>query len=431
MESLALIVDIFLEDDEPICGEFPDVKDINVESSYWQVLETSNGTIKMFNAFLDDRLRVPAIKIVAFINRVDPKVETHCQLWYDKMTLPAISKVKEYKLLWSEAWEVNKIGSQPYLISCPNLLHESGLVPTYVSLVEGKCDKANNNFKIIQKPANGRKKHFAVCTKDLDFPHDQSLQIVEWIEALSLIGADKIFIYVVNIHSNMMKTLRYYENRGKVEVIRISEPEGLPNRTQSLTQWLQNEMISLTDCFYRNMNLYEYLTPLDIDEIIVPRHANDSSWSDLMARTKAKCSRSKHFPHATYLARNVFFLLDNDHENETVPEVPKEMMFLQHIHRAKNYSGKDVGPKAFHDTNQVLIMHNHWALECINPSYCHSHLIDEQDGHLQHYRRDCENYPKAECDGFKHNTVKDLSLWKYKDELVRNVNQTLGDLKLH
>ena len=38
-----------------------------------------------------------------------------------------------------------------------------------------------------------RKKKFAVCVKGLDFPsEDISVRLVEWIEMLNILGADKV-----------------------------------------------------------------------------------------------------------------------------------------------------------------------------------------------------------------------------------------------
>ena len=45
-----------------------------------------------------------------------------------------------------------------------------------------------------------KKKKFAVCVKGLDFPHqDISVRLVEWIELLNILGADK----VCNKHSGL------------------------------------------------------------------------------------------------------------------------------------------------------------------------------------------------------------------------------------
>lgn len=421
----------FLIENFSTLGRIPDRDKIFIENDYWQLLHTSNGTFKMFNAYYDNRAffkKNPLVRILAFINRVDPVVRTYCQLWFNGMTTPYTVETVEYKLIWHKNWGVNSLGSQPHLVSCVNPLGVHGFVPSSVSLVEDEFDDAMNNLKVINNLPEGIiKKPFAVCVKDLDFMDDQTLQMIEWIEIISLLGADKIFIYVIQIHPKLMNTLRYYESKGKVVIEMISEPEGLPKRNQSLTQWLQNELISLNDCFYKHINEYDYLIPLDIDEIILPVRPEDRSWMDLMQRVKGRLGSKE--PRAAYVARNVFFLFDNNHENEIQPEVPAYLTFLQHIYRASNFSHLGIGSKSFQSTELVLSMHNHYPMDCIGKEFIDYTNIDIEDGKLHHYRRDCENYPKDECQGFKDNTVKDLTLWKLKDEIIANVDKAMKELK--
>lgn len=302
------------------------------ENELWQVLETSNGTFKMFNAYYDTR-RESEIRILSFINVVNPTVKTYCQLWYAKIEDPIIVPVHKYQVIWYEKWGWNTEGSQPHLISCKNpILTEE---PQSVSLVESQCDQATNNFKVIyNQPSQLTKKLFAVCTKDLNFMDDQTMQTIEWIEVLSILGVDKIFIYVTKIHPNMMKTLRYYEKQGKIKVEMVTKPEGLPNRNESLTQWLQNDLIPLNDCLYKHMYEYDFLVPLDIDEFIMPTRNEHRSWEDLILYMRHLEKVENQAAVASYEAHNVFFLSDNNHEGEIQPEIPENMHFLQNIYRA-------------------------------------------------------------------------------------------------
>lgn len=421
---------ILTTENDSKCGRKPLLMELNIENNYWQVLETSNGTFKMFNAYYDNRSShkvQSVIRILAFINRVNPIVRTHCQIWFDGVDEPIIRAAK-YSVIWVKDWGYNKIGSQPYLISCGNPLQSR--IPLSVSLVEDRCEFATNHFQVINNlPEGGKKKPFAVCVKDLDFMDDQSMMVTEWIEILSLLGAHKIFVYVIKINPNLMKTLKYYEKKGKVKVEMISEPEGLPKRAESLTQWLQNELISLNDCLYKHMYEYDFLVPLDIDEIILPTRTEDKTWMDLMMRTAARGKMHKTDSFSAYSAHNVFFLTDNNHKNEIQLEVPTNMHFLQHIYRAANFSGPGIGSKSFQNTERVLKMDNHFPMEVIGQEFIDYFFIDKSDGQLQHYRRDCENYPADECAGFKSNTVKDLTLWKYKNQLIFKVNESLEALK--
>ena len=58
----------------------------------------------------------------------------------------------------------------------------------------------------IFQPEEGEKAKFAVCVKGLDFPEeDLSVRLVEWIELLTTLGANKIFFYQLEIHPNVSK----------------------------------------------------------------------------------------------------------------------------------------------------------------------------------------------------------------------------------
>ena len=87
-----------------------------------------------------------------------------------------------------------------------------GKVPVSVSLVENKCEYANNNIRVVynrKKPKTSSKKTFGVCVKGLDFPgEDLSLRLVEWIELVTLLGAGKIYMYLMDVHPNVLKVRR-------------------------------------------------------------------------------------------------------------------------------------------------------------------------------------------------------------------------------
>lgn len=92
-------------------------------------------------------------------------------------------------------------------------------IPQSISLVEKQCDNSTNNLRVIyERPIE--KKDFAVCVKGLDFLHeDLSVRLVEWIELLNLLGADKVFFYELQVHPNISKVLRHYETEGKVRIL--------------------------------------------------------------------------------------------------------------------------------------------------------------------------------------------------------------------
>ena len=379
----------------------------------------------MFNAYYDTR-RGEVIRILAFIDKVLPTVKTYCKFWYKDDVRPVFSPVYEYKTIWHEEWEYNSVGSQPHLVACVN--PRLGAVPDSVTLVENKTDVVRNNLKIIYNLPKGPKKRFGVCVKDLDFMDDQTIQVIEWVEILSLLGADMFYIYVIKVHPNVMKTLKYYEKLGRVKVEMMTEPKNLPTKEQSIAQWLQNELISLNDCLYKHLYEFEFLVPLDIDEIIMPVREEDKTWRDLLDREIEKRRQDKTVLYSTYTVCNVFFLSDNNHQGEIQPEVPANFLFLQSIYRAQNFSVDGVGEKSFQNTEKVLAMHNHNAMFCFDTNICDWYLFEKSYAQLNHYRKGCENYPVDECEGFKKNTVKDVMLWRCKKDVIKNVKETLDGL---
>ena len=254
--------------DNITCGKFPGVFDIHYNNRYWQEGETTDGTFYLYAAYLDVRKenRLGAtVRILGMIDRLEPTVETHCQFWFPLSNEPQLSKVLEYKYIWNSKWGNQKQGIlQPYLLACRLPKDHTDLVPVSVSIVEKPCEKASNNLRVIYnaRDEGGKKKKFGVCVKGLDFPDDDlSVRLIEWIELLNTLGAEKIFLYNLEVHPNVTKVLDHYSAQGKVDVTPISLPGKQPNLPglQHLylkgkrTHKRQNELIPYNDCLYRNM----------------------------------------------------------------------------------------------------------------------------------------------------------------------------------
>lgn len=416
------------------CAKFPSIYDIEFNNLYWQSLHSSNGTFHLYGAYYDIRKlsRIgPAVRILGMINRIEPTIKTYCQFWFSNHKEPVVVKSMEYKYIWYKKWGNYKQGVfQPYLIACqiPKSFHH--LVPVSVSLVEKICDTATNNLRVVYNKVD-KKKGFAVCVKGLDFLYsDLSVRLIEWIELLHLLGADKIFFYQLHIHKNVTKVLEYYEKQGKVEVTPITLPAGQPNipgfqhlyLTKKVNHKRQNELIPYNDCLYKNMYRYEYIVLLDIDEVIMPIKV--SNWKDLMNSVLKKALHEKNETRASYNVRNVYFLDDFIHSHGWFEDVPPYMHMLQHVYRSKNFTKPNQYIKCFHNPERALTLHNHFPLACLSQG-CTSYSIDTADAQLQHYRADCVKTLKKSCDDFKHNSVIDTTIWRYKEPLVNRTLQTL------
>lgn len=437
------------------CAKFPTIYDIHVNNMYWQETDTSNGTFYLYGAYLDVRKNNrlgPTVRILGMINRLEPQVKTYCQFWFNNTREPVISKVLEYKYIWYRKWGNYKPGIfQPYMLACQLPKTHWDKVPLSVSVVENICDTATNNLKVIYNklPENeSKKKEFAVCVKGLDFPTDDlSVRLIEWIELLHLLGADKIFLYNLEVHPNVTKVLNYYEKKGYVDLTPISLPGYQPNVKVLQHLYLksktnnkrQNELIPYNDCLYRNIYRYDYIALLDIDEVIMPIDGLDN-WSDLMAKVKELSYKIKHEDRASYNFRNVYFLDEMLTAHEKSPEnlpygfkdIPNYMHMTRHIYRSANYTKPGQYVKCFHNPEKALILHNHFPLGCLG-GICTSYPVDPSVGHLQHYRSDCVSILKKSCEkDFKNNSVIDTTIWKYQEPLIKastEALQTLGFFK--
>ena len=87
--------------------------------------------------------------------------------------------------------------------------------------------------------------------------------------------------------------MQYYESINVLETRNITLAGNQPNDDPVLQnkfiyqggetphKWA-NERVPLNDCLLRNVQKYQYIACIDIDEVIVPE--NESTWSDMMKR---------------------------------------------------------------------------------------------------------------------------------------------------
>ena len=419
---------------------YPSIFELEFNNVYWQTLRSSNGTFQLFGAFYDERKlsRIgPAVRIVGMIDRIEPKVRTFCHLWWEHEQEAHIVEVFEYKYIWYSKWGNYKQGIyQPYVIACKIPLSLLGRGPPIsVSLVENRCETASNNLRITyNRPPNGKKRDFAVCVKGLDFLYeDLSIRLIEWIELLGLLGADKIFFYELQVHPNVTKVLKHYQNLDRIHVTPFTLPGHQPNipgfqhmyLTKKTNHKRQNELIPYNDCLYKHMYEFKFIALLDVDEVIMP--VRDATWGELMDRVLPKAFKLRNETRASYNVRNVYFLDDLLHSHGEFKNIPRYMHMLQHVYRSKNFTKPNQYIKCFHNPERVVTLHNHFPLACLGAG-CTSYPIDTEDAQLQHYRADCVKSLKKTCIEYRENSVLDTTIWRYKDKLISRVTSTLKTL---
>ncbi|XP_049871795.1 uncharacterized protein LOC126370815 [Pectinophora gossypiella] len=419
------------------CAPFPSFLKIEFHNTYWQTLRSSNGTYHMYGAYLDTRVMTyqgvnakrnkssfaPSVRIITVLNRFRPNVTIFCQLRFAEQAESVIVRTLPYLYMWRNKWGRHGNGTwQPYLITCvlPSVVR--GLVPASVSLVERPCDRATNNLSVYYDAPLQRHRHeFAVCVKELDFLHkDKSVRLVEWIELVRLLGAHKIFIYKLRVHRNISMVLKYYEYLDVVSVIPTTRPDHTGPKDKPV------QLIAYNDCLYRNMYLYQWLVLLDIDEVIIP--LRDKNWSSLMRRvlplsTPAPGKRRR----SSYYASNLLFLDSLQQNHSWQDAVPCYMHMLQHVYRTREFTKRTHYVKAFHETDRVLTLHNHFPVNCLGER-CSSYPLPTKLARLQHYRAECFKPLSQICKKLIKQPVRDRTLWRWRDPLVMRTNKALRAL---
>ncbi|XP_026467380.1 uncharacterized protein LOC113370925 [Ctenocephalides felis] len=419
------------------CARYPSVFDLEFNNINWQTLKTSNGTFQLYNAYYDARRKSligPSVRILGMIDRIEPTIITYCQFWFADQQTPVFAKLFEYKYIWNKAFGNYKQNIyQPYLMTCKIPVKYHGRIPASVSVVETPCDNATNNLNVLyDKPV--KKKGFAVCVKGLDFLYeDLSVHLVEWIELLNILGAEKIYFYELQVHPNISKVLKYYENRDMIHVTPLTLPGSQPNipgfqhlyLTKKTNTKRQNEVIPYNDCLYKNLYKYKYIALLDIDEVIMP--VKDANWKDLMLRIRPKSMiRRRKRTRASYDVRNVYFLDKHLHGHGWYKDIPKYLHMLQHVHRSQNFTKPGQYVKCFHNPERVLTLHNHYPFACIGGA-CSSYPIETADAQMQHYRADCVN-GMQNCAEYSEHSIEDTTIWRYKEKLIKRSNSALAAL---
>lgn len=419
-----------------ICSRFPLlVYYIQFINTHWQVFHQTNGTFNLLNAFYDNRdaLKKTYIRILGSANILESTIkhcQIVCQLWFEGMDNPVISPVTEFRYLWVRDWGQQSTKYQhPYLLACaiPDLLMNQ--VPVAVSLAENNCDNATNALKVLNKrPKDGVKKKFGVCVKQLDFLHsDMSVLLIEWLELLFSMGVEKVHMYNLAVHENIIKVLKYYESRGKVELRPITLPGHQPNIPSFYhpyflkSPWSKHllEDILFSDCFYRNMYNYEYVVVLDVDELIMPvGNSSLKTWSDILDKVNGTFEG--------YGFRNIYYFDNNKFFNLTHEDVAPFLHFSNLVHRTASHSKKFQFSKSFFSTQSVVTIQNQYALSCVTQINCKWHEVSTDIARLQHYCFNKKHVPG--CMNDQRKAVVDPNICKYHNEIVNRSMKTLEDL---
>ncbi|KAK7071052.1 hypothetical protein SK128_020932 [Halocaridina rubra] len=365
----------------------------------------------------------------------------YCTLWYDHQAITVKAEATE---IWLEHWNrhPNPNTYHSYLFSCavPLNLRDSGVYPANVSLSSQVCMNISTMLPVkkdgldIGAGKTEFKKQFAVCVKGMDFTKDLSARLLEWIELLFLLGADKIFFYNFRVHKNMEKVLNYHERKGKVKVIPLSLPGDQPNDPDTRTFYLKratwqkrrNEVVPYNDCLYSNLYLFEYVIPLDIDEVIMP--VKTYTWKEMLQGYR-KEKPEVFEKYSSFSAQNTYFL--EVYNSSRAADIPSYYYMLQNRIRSANFSLFGHSVKSFVSTDLSKTIFNHYTLDPLYIFKKANHVMNTSHVQMNHYKERCPREIYSQCQSkYLVYKVIDNTIDKYKNELMRNVESVIKKLNL-
>ena len=198
----------------------------------------------------------------------------------------------------------------PCDIICPlyDLKHPrltNNLIPVAVSILPRSSSRSVIDYKLpVINSENGgtgtyvaAKNEVALCVKPIHSNYDDWVELVSFIELNKILGVSKFIVYNESISENVNCVLKYYEQKENI-VSNLSWD--LVKKFKNKKAQVRNRgvMSSLNDCFYRNMNEYQYLFSVDLDEFIIPHmhetlpemlkylHSTDVKYLDRQDRQK-------------------------------------------------------------------------------------------------------------------------------------------------
>ena len=121
---------------------------------------------------------------------------------------------------------------------------------------------------------------FSICVPPIH-TYSNFKELIEWIELTMLLGVEHFTFYKVSMSKRMEQVLSYYSKRGLVEVLPWQMPKDL-----SKDMHYHGQLAAINDCLYRNRNSTKYLAFNDLDEYIIPRGKDTTTWADMMPNLK-------------------------------------------------------------------------------------------------------------------------------------------------
>ncbi len=291
-------------------------------------------------------------------------------------------------------------------------------------------------IKILQPKTYLKKRRFGMCLSTLFNKQDSDVGLlIEWLEMNLMLGAEKIFIYgTFNVSAKYKRVLQYYVHSRSVELILWNLPKRSLS-TYDLNHYANDPFVKASrnpksrvpciryfaksvaylDCLYQNMDAFDYLFYIDLDEYIIP-HMH-KTWSDLFSYFEAQHEYKKT---GMFVFKEAIYCLDQaptrgDQELKSVLNITKRLKENRYMDRFGWHFKTVVRP------NKIINMKIHYAREVLHGYK--TYVVYPRVAQKHHYRQ------RSKCDKQEQTLVEDNYVRKYESELntrVLHVYKMLG-----
>lgn len=332
------------------------------------------------------------------------KIYCHLKRDDDVRTVEAI-----FTLSWVKAWEQRRVNFTrliaPFLVSCQVPIEMEA--PDFVSFSNESCKMQGKRYRVENREST-TKNFVTVCVKPMEFPTDISVKFLGWMEMNLILGASKFDIFVHEVHKNLSNILDWYARK---KIADIRSPQYLDEHPKNnLYMKRKYEVIFYLDCFYRNRYYSEYILPIDIDEVIIPRKVY--TWKELISGFEK---------YISYSFINVYYVTSNS----------SKIPYFTSTYRG-SYSSVGRSEKSFLTSDYTLTLYNHNFIGSLKPtkSVGRNLHISTNDAQMNHYKSHCNRTLLVECVRIFKKEFYDPLIVKYKDDFDRNVKFRSKELKL-
>lgn len=371
---------------------------IKDESQKLGFYELQPGNV-ICSAFLDFRFKEQAfIRLISFLPAYDEQTQLYCH-FFDPESQEFVSSVVEIEELGTNLG----YAYQGFLSTCelPDEIDSYTLCSVNISTEPEAYDQRTENTKVIPLYLANRKintRTYSLCVPPIS-GHLSAERLVEFIELSQILGVSHITFYTSEVADDTLATLRYYEQRGSASILAWELPNYISANIQD-----NGQTTALNDCFYRNMERFDFVAFNGFDEFIVPLHE----------KTAPKVfEKINDEDVAGYCFQSfVFYAEKSENEDSKTP------LFTQkYTSRAR--TPINTMSRCIANVKKVSSLDLNGIT---NPAetYYAVHNLEPSLGYVFHYEK---------CYGNCNDSHQDLTMEKYREELETRVNKTLNALR--